>query len=601
MIKLHHLAFAAILIAAFGVVAQPSSEIQALEFSAKLEQRLNSDIERIIGANKHVLTIQSELVTKKLQAEPQNQESSAPEISERPEAPQTVAVPVTIPAQPVPELPGLSGIPAQDTIDVPAPAAPAVEPVSSPKPKLPAPKASVAPTKPESSTEINKIAVTLLLENQVTNENAQLIKKLLIQKVDYNPLRGDTIDIIRTEFSVPVPEGTPPVEAQPLWQEYLWVAWIVAALILLLLVMLWRKARANNQTSITNAEPTTGVKALQAEQLLSQQCYEHEACRQELVKYSLSEPQKVDSVIRKLSLNEQNLPMFACVYQELGRALFTTMYPSLTAKIPSYIKYLEESPVDKEQVMAHLKSFKQLLMDSNPTTDSARKNQPFDFLENLTTNQLRWLLENESDRIQAMVISQLSPSRSSELLAAYPTERQAHLAMEIARLEALPMTAFNDVASSLAAKAQSVPDFRTLPTDGPQVLSNILDGLNISKQTELLNQLKDTSPGAYVQLKQSYFTFDDIWRAPAKVISNHIQSVPPQTLAIALSDVPEEKVCSLISECPERYITMVSSEVEMQSDVDDETRNAAKLEVVQVMRQALEEKKFKMSDLEVTA
>jgi hypothetical protein len=38
---------------------------------------------------------------------------------------------------------------------------------------------------------------------------------------------------------------------------------------------------------------------------------------------------------------------------------------------------------------------------------------------------------------------------------------------------------------------------------------------------------------------------------------------------------------------------MVSSEVEMQSDVDDETRNAAKLEVVQVMRQALEEKNLK--------
>ncbi|WP_167404714.1 FliG C-terminal domain-containing protein [Vibrio penaeicida] len=591
-------------------LAQSSSEIQALEFSARLEARINDDIERIIGPNKHVLTIQSEFVQKENSGinVPVANASAAktPETkADQTGAPQrttTIAAPVRRVAEFVPKLPGLSGMPAKENIEIPVQTM--AQPAPPPQQNTPAPNptANISKNQREAkplSTEINKLSVTLLLDEKVSSENVQLLKKLLIQKVDYNPLRGDSLDIIRTVFEVPNKDSTQ-IQEKVFWLDYFWLTLIALGLVIITLIVMLLRARSagpNNDT-VNDVQPAS---SLQAEPLVSHQYYEHEACRQELVKFSLGEPHQVDQTIRKLSLNEQNLPMFACVYQELGRAMFTTMYPSLTSQIPSYVSYLEQNPNDREQVVKHVSAFKQLLVDSNPHAHSTRKSQPFDFLETLSINQIRWLLEHEPERIQAMVISQLSSENSAALLSLYPMERQAELAMEIARLDTLPMATFNDVASSLATKAQTVPDFRTLPTDGPFVLTQILDGLSITKQNDLLTQLKETSPGAYVQLKQRFYSFDDIWRTPTQIISNHIRNLDAQTLANAFSDMPVERVKALISGCPNRYVNMVISELEMATDVNENDRNAAKQDIVRVMRQALEENKFKMSELEELA
>lgn len=591
-------------------IAQSSSEIQALEFSARLEARINDDIERIIGPNKHVLTIQSEFVQKEktgnsginvpaANVPAANTTETKADQTGAPQRTTTIATPVRRVPEFIPELPGLSGMPAKENIEIP------VQPIAQPAPSpqqntpAPAPTANISKNQRESkplSTEINKLSVTLLLDEKVSSENEQLLKKLLIQKVDYNPLRGDSLDIIRTVFEVPNNDSTQ-IQERAFWQDYVWLVLIALGLAVLTLIIMVIRSRSTKPDSDAQSAPPP-ASLVQTEPLISHQYYEHEACRQELVKFSLSEPHQVDQVIKKLSLNEQNLPMFASVYQELGRAMFTTMYPSLTSQIPSYISYLEQNPNDREQVTKHVAAFKQLLVDSNPHAHSTRKSQPFDFLEALSINQIRWLLEHEPERIQAMVISQLSSENSAALLSLYPTEHQAELAMEIARLDTLPMTAFNDVASSLATKAQSIPDFRTLPTDGPFVLTQILDGLSITKQNDLLSQLKETSPGAYVQLKQRFYSFDDIWRTPTPIISNHIRNLDAQTLAYAFSDMPVERVKALISDCPDRYVNMVISELEMATDVNEQDRNAAKQNIVRVMRQALEENKFKMSELE---
>lgn len=101
-----------------------------------------------------------------------------------------------------------------------------------------------------------------------------------------------------------------------------------------------------------------------------------------------------------------------------------------------------------------------------------------------------------------------------------------------------------------------------------------------------------------MQLKQRFYSFDDIWRTPTQIISNHIRNLDAQTLAYAFSDMSVERVKALISDCPDRYVNMVISELEMATDVNEQDRNAAKQNIVRVMRQALEENKFKMSELE---
>lgn len=171
-------------------IAQSSSEIQALEFSARLEARINDDIERIIGPNKHVLTIQSEFVQKGntgnsgINAPAANvPAANTPETkADQTGAPQrttTIAAPVRRVPEFVPELPGLSGIPAKENIEIPV--QPMAQPAPSPQQNTPAhnPTANISKNQREAkplSTEINKLSVTLLLDEKVSSDNEQLLK-----------------------------------------------------------------------------------------------------------------------------------------------------------------------------------------------------------------------------------------------------------------------------------------------------------------------------------------------------------------------------------------------------------------------------------------
>ncbi|MUK43632.1 hypothetical protein GNP61_18975 [Aliivibrio fischeri] len=554
------------------VFAQTSLQLDQMSFTAELEQRLNSDIERIAGKNIHVLSIQAEFIREKVDAST----SKPPVVKQQPEVKNVII-------DDAPELPGLAGMSAFNKNTVAK--------VSTPSEEVePQEDALDNEQAPKTEKMIRSLSTTLLLDNSVDKDTELLIRNLLLEKLEYNPMRGDRLEIIRMDMA-PVSEVTGASIAQ-----YWWV------LVLLLLLVIGYLLARNRKVS-TKEVGVNEVSSLppMPEQLLDTKKGELKACRQQLVKYSLSEPQKVDAVLRRLSLNEQNIPMFASCYQELGRSLFTSMFPALNGHIPAYLKYLETNPADYDRLVRDLTDLQYLLVDAVSSEQFEHRSRPFSFLDKLSINQIRWVLDDEPLRIKALVLSQLPSESSAKFLSTFTAEEQALIAIEIVQFDSMPMATFGEIASSLAAKAQSVPDFETVRTDGNQMLMSLLDGMNLRQQNDLLDQLRVSSPEAYLNLRKVYYIFDDVLRTPTVILSNILRSMNPEILALALINLDDEQVTVILSGFPERMIEMIKAEMVRCKDASYDEQNSAKQQVVMLMRQAIGNKQFTMNDLESVA
>ncbi|WP_242504864.1 FliG C-terminal domain-containing protein [Aliivibrio finisterrensis] len=556
--------------------AQTSLQLDQMSFTAELEQRLNSDIERIAGQNVHVLSVQAEFIREQVES------PSAPKPMAAPSQPEVKNIVINN----APDLPGLSGVSAFDRNTAAKQAIP--------DPEIAEPQSEVSDQQ-ASKTEmvIRSLSTRLLLDNSVDKDKELLIRNLLLEKLEYNPMRGDRLEIIRMDM-VPVEE----VGANTLASYW----WVLALLLLLLLLVLGYVLMRNRKTENKEVTMTdVGLLPPTPDQLLDNKKGELKECRQQLVKYSLSEPQKVDAVLRRLSLNEQNVPMLASCYQELGRSLFTSMYPALIDHIPAYLKYLETNPADYDRLVRDLTDLQHLLVDAVSSEQFEHRNRPFSFLDKLSINQIRWILDDEPLRIKALVISQLSAESSAQFLSTFTPQEQALIAIEIVQFDSMPMATFGEIASSLAVKAQSVPDFETVRTDGNQMLMSLLDGMNLRQQTDLLYQLKLTSPEAYINLRKIYYMFDDVLRTPSVILSNTLRSMDPMKLSLALTGLEDAQVAMILSGFPERMAEMIKSEIGRSKDTSSDEQNSAKQDVVILMRQAIENKVFTMNELESIA
>ncbi|CAM4232924.1 FliG C-terminal domain-containing protein [Vibrio agarivorans] len=557
------------LIALIAVPAIAELQIRQFELASVLETRISRDIERVIDADAFILDIDIELTSHS-----ENASHNPAPVAQTQSMSQPPIAPLV-----QPKLPGLSQT------------QPDIEPIQPPVEENP----QVAAVPPVSGETVRNIQTLLVIDHSINGEDVATIRGLVAKKLNYDPLRGDEIRVQRAELiRAQAPDATtePLVDSDSETTQQWWIlAAIGGALVLLLLIWLLTRNKRACQPVYQEEAPTS------PQQLLNTKKAELKSIRQDLIAYSLAEPSKVTAIMERLSLNEQNLPMLAACYQELGRSLFTSMYPSLESRIPAYLRYLEEHPADYDTLVTQMSDLHQLLKNSNEDQRAQGQSRPFAFLERMDTNQVHWVLNDQPTRIKAIVLSQLNAKVSSDLLALLDEQERTQVAIEIAQLDTIPLATYREVAAQLAERAQWAPKVENVVTDGNDLLIKLLDSMTIKQQSALLNKVKLESPNAYLSLRKKYYAFEDILRTPQDVLSNVLRSLELTVLAGAIADLDQAKSDYILAGFPDRLKMAVSQEIESAQTLSPDVRNDYKAQVVQRLRAAMDDNLFSMGDL----
>jgi len=258
--------------------------------------------------------------------------------------------------------------------------------------------------------------------------------------------------------------------------------------------------------------------------------------------------------------NLSGLDKAAIIFQVYGESLalsfFTDLPEEAIIKIRIRSKELTELPVSLKKIVLEEFYFKMM-------TDKYQKSKPssvrlFSFLDDLTDEQLHYLLKTEKETVIALAIDQVDNSKRNLFLNRLSSEMKNLVIKELGGLKSIPLEMVVNIAKELEKKASFLPEPKEFSRGGGKKIADILNTMSEDEANSYLNQLMNDDPETYAEVKKYLLTFDDLLSMNEDIASDFWTNpdIDLDILAKALKGVDGELVSSILGMLPKKKQAM---------------------------------------------
>ncbi len=288
------------------------------------------------------------------------------------------------------------------------------------------------------------------------------------------------------------------------------------------------------------------------------------------------------------------------LFQTLGESLALTLFNDLSEsdllKIRIRSKELKHVPISIKKEIVEEFYFK-LLSNQNKHTVSESSDALFEFLNQLNAEQLYYLLINESSRVIALGIDQVSDEKKQKFFNRLEDPMQKNdVIMEIGNLDNIPLEAVVTIAKDLQQKVAFLPAPKKFSRGGGESMAKILSQMDADEAQQYLDQIQGEDPDLYESIKQYYLTFDDLLNMPEHLMKEFWMNpdIDADVLAKALRSYDEETVNGIIEFLPKRKQAMFTP---IEQPIAKKEIRSARADLVAVARKMVDEGTFSMDDI----
>lgn len=260
------------------------------------------------------------------------------------------------------------------------------------------------------------------------------------------------------------------------------------------------------------------------------------------------------------NLQLSGLDKVAVLFKILGTPLAISLFKDLKENdllaVQQHMQQLGEIPFrTKKQVLEEFYfSFVSEKLKTDDKTE-ARKH-PFAFLADLTELQLTYLLRQEPERSQAIILAQLPEDKQFNLIKVMTPETRATVLIEMGKITEIPFEAILDFAADLKNKARNIPSHAEYEKGGSAALAKLLGRLDTREQRDFLEFITEEAPDLAEEVRKVHFTFDSVPLLPDNILRDVFNSVDLDVVALALKGQEQEFVDRIINNLPQKKQAM---------------------------------------------
>lgn len=220
----------------------------------------------------------------------------------------------------------------------------------------------------------------------------------------------------------------------------------------------------------------------------------------------------------------------------------------------------------------------------------------FQELEKVDVKVLASLLSKEHPQAIAVVLSQLSPMRSADILQYLPEQLAVETVKRLAILENISPEFLGELIENLADEIRGVgiTGF-SQKTNGLTLSAEVLNLLDKKAADKILNKLEEEDKYLAQRIKDKMFVFEDIAKLGNRDIVEILKAVNKQTLMIALkgaSDTVREKFFSNMSQ---KAATIMKEDMESMGPVRASNVEKAQKEIIAAIKKLADEDKIDLA------
>jgi flagellar motor switch protein FliG len=210
--------------------------------------------------------------------------------------------------------------------------------------------------------------------------------------------------------------------------------------------------------------------------------------------------------------------------------------------------------------------------------------KPFTFLHKTETENLLTFIQDEHPQTIALILSHLTPNKSSEILARLPVEKQVEVVTRVSRMEQTSPEVIKEVEKGLEHRLSGLMTDRLQRVGGVESVAEILNLADRSTEKGILEALGEDDPELVEQIRRLMFVFEDIQLVNDKGIQTVLKEIESSDLVLALRTATDELKDKIFSNMSERASQMIKEEMEYMGPVRLSDVELAQQKIVDVVR-----------------
>jgi len=236
-----------------------------------------------------------------------------------------------------------------------------------------------------------------------------------------------------------------------------------------------------------------------------------------------------------------------------------------------------------EQIQSHVKK-------------ATEQKDLFSEIRQAGTDELVLALEGEHPQTIAVVLSELPPKKSQEVLSLLDEDARIKAVCKMTNPEQMGSGVKQRIASTIAERLKSFEGeiLAEKPEQTLRKLAVVLSGLQHDLRDQLLDEIGKHDEEIGSKVRALMITWEDILSIADRSLQEVLRSVDSGKLALALYGADEEIVQKIRSNISERAVAMLDEETSLMQEPLEEEVLDAREELVGLLRDANQEGKLRM-------
>ena len=226
------------------------------------------------------------------------------------------------------------------------------------------------------------------------------------------------------------------------------------------------------------------------------------------------------------------------------------------------IQLASQEPGPMEDFAVVAKEFRREFQNATAHGGNGREDDLFGFLEQLNEGQIMHILRDESMGIVGFALAQLSAEKASSILQRLDPANRSRLLVSMGNIAQIPYNVYKEIADRLSLKALEVSNMKFVSTDGVDSIVSLIDGLPVEQQFEYIHSISEMDLNLARKIRERTITLPELSGLPDKFLSDRLQELDGEVLALALVKMDDSLRSKLLSLLPERMQMMVRSSME---------------------------------------
>ena len=183
--------------------------------------------------------------------------------------------------------------------------------------------------------------------------------------------------------------------------------------------------------------------------------------------------------------------------------------------------------------------------------------KPFEFLTEMTDEQLIALLANEDVPVVGIALAQLDAGKRMTILERMKPEQKGKVLIELGSLQEIPLEAIVEVAGKLKEKASYLPKPVEFSRGGAKEIADLIGEMDADEGERYMQTLQNENSELYKAVKMLVLTFEDILdNFPDGILRDLCNSVELDALSMAMKGIDQEIVDIVVGNLPQKKQAM---------------------------------------------